>query len=404
MRSRMGLPFVALCSVPFVMVLSNSMLIPVLPEMQKAMDMSLFKISLILTAFSIPAGLVIPFGGMASDHWGRKTIVVPALFLFGLGGLAAGLASLFMSNPFNFIIGARILQGIGGGGTYQVAMAWAGDLYKGQSRGKAMGILEASNGLGKVSSPIIGAAAALIVWFAPFFVYPLLAWTSAAAVWFLVKEPDDTGNQGRPLREYWRELVQIVAHRGVSLAVAFGLGAVVLFMLFGVLSWYSDVLEKPHGITGFSKGFVIAVPVLIMAITSWLTGTYLLKMIERWLKWVVIAGASLIALALCLLYWLQDVVPLTIVVSILGLGSGLSLPVLNTMITSSAATSERGLITSFYGTVRFFGAALGPPAFGLLLEAGRGVMLFTGAAITALVAVAGVFWLNQQRMMQSRHP
>lgn len=398
MNSRMGLPFAALCSVPFVMVLSNSMLIPVLPQMQKAMEISLFQVSLILTAFSIPAGLVIPFGGMASDHWGRKTVVVPALVLFGLGGLLAGVAPLLLDEPFVFIAGARVLQGIGGGGTYQVAMAWAGDLYQGKSRGKAMGILEASNGMGKVLSPIMGAAAAMIVWYAPFFIYPLLAWLSAAAVWIWVKEPD-TSEKGQSLGNYWRELKKIFRHRGVSLALAFGLGAAALFMLFGVLSWYSDVLEDSHGIAGFAKGFVIAIPVSVMAITSWLTGSYLLKPFERWLKGIALTGISGVIVSLALLYLVKSVVALTAVVSVLGLGTGLVLPVLNTMITSSATTSERGLITSLYGTVRFFGAALGPPTFGLLVEAGTGIMLLSSAAATALVALAAGLWLNQRRLM-----
>ncbi|HEY8449546.1 MAG TPA: MFS transporter, partial [Bacillota bacterium] len=278
--------------------------------------------------------------------------------------------------------------------------ALAGDLYRGQRRARAMGILEASNGLGKVVSPILGSAAALLAWNAPFYVYPLLAWLSAAGVWLWVSE-SEAGRRARPFREYVRELGRIFADRGVALAVAFFMGAAVLFMLFGVLSWYSDVLERSHGITGFTKGFVIAVPVLVMAVTSWLTGTYLTERLRRWLKHVAIGGMGLIATALATLYAVRGPVPLTLVVSLLGFGNGLVLPVLNTLITSAAATGERGLVTSLYGTVRFFGAALGPPAFGLLLEAGPLWMFWGSAAVVALIALAGAFWLDAARLLRA---
>ncbi|NMA71676.1 MAG: MFS transporter, partial [Firmicutes bacterium] len=80
----------ALCSVPFVMVLGNSMLIPVLPAMGHALDVSPVQVGLLITAFSVPAGLLIPLAGALADRYGRKIIMVPALMLYGLGGLLAG--------------------------------------------------------------------------------------------------------------------------------------------------------------------------------------------------------------------------------------------------------------------------------------------------------------------------
>lgn len=62
----------ALGAVPFIMVLGNSMLIPVLPEMQKQLGITQFQTSLVISMFSIPAGLAIPFAGFLSDRLGRK--------------------------------------------------------------------------------------------------------------------------------------------------------------------------------------------------------------------------------------------------------------------------------------------------------------------------------------------
>ena len=160
MKGRTILTFAALCTVPFVLVLSNSMLIPVLPKMQRAMGISLFQVGLLITAFSIPAGTIIPLAGFLSDQYGRKLIMVPSLLIFGLGGVFAGLAALFLEKPYIYILLARILQGVGGGGTYQLAMALTGDIFQSEERSKALGILEAANGLGKVAAPLLGAGSA----------------------------------------------------------------------------------------------------------------------------------------------------------------------------------------------------------------------------------------------------
>ena len=91
MKKATAIQFAVLCGVPFVMVLGNSMLIPVFPQMKEAMNLTQFQVGLIITFFSLPAGILIPFAGFLSDRFGRKIIIVPALFLYGFGGLVSGL-------------------------------------------------------------------------------------------------------------------------------------------------------------------------------------------------------------------------------------------------------------------------------------------------------------------------
>lgn len=160
MQSQTRAQLAALATVPFIMVLGNSMLIPVLPQIGEALNLGQARVGLLITAFSLPAGLVIPWAGLLSDRVGRVTVIAPALILYGLGGLAAGLASVLVARPFLFILGARVVQGIGAGGTYQLALALAGDIFQSKERSKALGLLESANGLGKVVSPVAGAAAA----------------------------------------------------------------------------------------------------------------------------------------------------------------------------------------------------------------------------------------------------
>lgn len=400
MKGRTILTFAALCTVPFVLVLSNSMLIPVLPKMQRAMGISLFQVGLLITAFSIPAGTIIPLAGFLSDQYGRKLIMVPSLLIFGLGGVFAGLAALFLEKPYIYILLARILQGVGGGGTYQLAMALTGDIFQSEERSKALGILEAANGLGKVAAPLLGAGSALIFWYAPFFVYGVLAFTAALLVWFICEEPEKEGKK-EPLKSYLKNLQQIFSQKGRGLGICFLAGMLTLFLFFGVLSYFSDLLESRYHIKGFTTGLYIAGPVLAMALTSYLVGTLLQRQLAKLLKPAVITGLALQTSSLLILALVRRQYVLFVAIIILGIGSGILLPSLNMLITS-ASLKERGLVTALYGTVRFFGAALGPPTVGLALDLGPLVMFLAAALAAALIAALALFFLDEGELLPAK--
>lgn len=391
MKGKTLLILAVLGSVPFIMVLGNSMLIPVLPEMQKQLGITHFHASLVITMFSIPAGIVIPFAGFLSDRLGRKVIIAPALLLYGIGGLIAGIAALCMKECYWIIIGGRIVQGIGAAGTAPVAMALVGDIFTTKERSKALGYIEASNGLGKVVSPILGSIIAIIAWYATFFLFPLLTVPAAAAVWFLLKEPNAGGSQ-QGIRAYLGSVGQIFQNKAGFLITAFFTGALALLILFGILFFLSDYLESSLKLFGVKKGFVLAIPVLAMSSISLTTGLVIKKKIAL-MKKIIVTGLGVITLSLGLLPFLRNPWLDVAVMSSAGVGVGMILPCLNTLITGSASIQERGMITSLYGGVRFFGVAAGPPLFGLLENFGRYVMFWSSAGAALIMGILAVIAL-----------
>ncbi|GAF25884.1 permeases of the major facilitator superfamily [Moorella thermoacetica Y72] len=398
MKASMKLPFAILCTVPFIMVLGNSMLVPLLPLMRSSLNVTLVQVSLFITAFSLPAGIVIPFAGFLSDCYGRKTIMAPALIIYGAGGILAGLAAWLVASPYYLILGSRILQGIGAGGTYQLAMALASDIFQSKERTKALGLLEAANGLGKVVSPIAGAALGLLLWFAPFFVYGILAIPIGLAVWFLVREPEQGNKNKTDFHSYFHNLGQVLQEKGLSLMASILAGMIVLFILFGVLSYVSDLLEGMYGVTGIRIGLLIAIPVGTMALTSYLSGSYLQKTAGNFLKIVIIAGLVLEAAALVIMGLFANIYIFFLAMILMGFGTGVVLPAVNTLITSASAR-ERGGITCLYGSARFFGVALGPPAFGLAMTLGK-LPLFLGAAVlVGIIAFLTIAFIQTEKML-----
>jgi ACDE family multidrug resistance protein len=403
MDTRQKVMLAGLSSVPFVMVLGNSMLIPILPDMERALDLTSLQASLVITMFSVPAGLMIPLSGFLSDYFTRRVVIIPALILYGLGGLVAGAAALIDAGPtYALIIAGRILQGIGAAGTAPIAMALTGDIFKGQERGPALGVIEAANGFGKVISPVLGAAVGLIIWFAPFFVFPGLTALSAVAVWLAVKEPKKE-KQPQPPGQYFQDILKVFAKKTPLLLSCFLAGALALFVLFGILFFLSEHLEDRFQLSLIIKGLLLAIPVLFMSVTSFITGTVIKRRVTL-MKFLTVTGLGLITAALVVMPLSENTYLFFTSISFIGIGVGLILPCLTTLITSSVDVTKRGLITSLYGGVRFFGVAAGPAVFALLMDLGTRPMSWIVAGGAAAAGIVFLIFVRTKLLRQNPDP
>ncbi|MFD2671851.1 MFS transporter [Marinicrinis sediminis] len=384
------LQFAAIASVPLVLVLGNSMIIPVLPQLKKELQITQFQTSLVITLFSVCAGLFIPVLGYLSDRYSRKAVMIPCLIVYGLAGILAGFGAVWKS--YWVLITARALQGLGAAGTAPIAMALVGDLFKGGTESKALGLTEASNGAGKVLSPIIGSLLALLVWYAAFFAFPVFCLIALISVITLIHEPPRNGERQR-LGTYIGNVKEVLKQKGRWLITSFFAGSLALFVIFGVLFYLSDILEsKPYSITGVRKGFVLAIPLMGMVTTSYLTGS-IIKKNGLLMRWLMNIGLALSSLALVLtIFFFSNLYLFIALLTLSSIGTGLLLPCLNTLITGSVQKNERGMITSLYSSLRFLGVAAGPPIFGWLMTISDRVVFLTVSALSFL-ALTLVFFL-----------
>lgn len=381
--------FIAIATIPMVLVFGNSMLVPVLPEMQRELGISKFQSSLIISIFSLAAGIFIPIIGYLSDRFGRKIIIIPALIIYGGGGVLAGFGAIWSSYPV--IIAARAIQGLAAAGTAPIAMALVGDMYDGGTESKALGLTEASNGAGKVLSPIIGSLLALIVWYASFFAFPAFCVLSLLAVMFMIKEPKH--NQKQELKEYIQKIKDLFKEKGRWLITSFFAGSLGLFILFGVLFYLSNILEdKPYSVEGVKKALILAIPLLGMVITSYTTGS-LIKKNGILIRWLINIGLFMMTITLAAtLFFFKNIYVFIGLLTLSCIGTGLLLPCLNTMITGAVQKSERGMITSLYNSLRFLGVAAGPPLFGWMMDKSD-QLVFISVASLSLITLGFVFFL-----------
>ncbi|MFZ3578197.1 MFS transporter [Virgibacillus sp. DJP39] len=358
---------VSMASIPLIMTLGNSMLIPVLPIMEKEIDISKLQSSYIISVYSIVGIFLIPLAGFLSDRYGRKNVIIPSLIIAAIGALIAGWASWKMSDPFTLIIIGRILQGIGASGTAPIVLPLVGDMFKkDKDVSSTLGLIETSNTLGKVLSPIIGAVLAGVVWFLPFFSIPIFCLISVLLIIFLVKKPPKE-TKGPSFKDFKNDTKSVfVKHKRWLLSI-FVIGAILMFILFGILFYLSSVLEETYNVKGLRKGLYLAIPLAALCLASFITGKTIKDNLVV-MKWITFAGIVTASGSVVAIRFSEQVLYLLVVFLICGIGIGAVLPCMDALITESIEKGVRGTITSFYSAARFIGVAGGPPATALLMK------------------------------------
>lgn len=376
---------VSLASIPLVMTLGNSMLIPVLPTIEKELQISSFQVSMIITVYSVVAIFLIPIAGYLSDQYGRKRIIIPSLIIAALGGLLSGWVSWQVDDPYHLIIVGRLLQGAGAAGAAPIVMPLVGDIFKNESDvSNGLGVIETSNTFGKVLSPILGAVLASVVWFMPFFAFPIFCLISILMMTFLVKSPRLLAKPAK-LNVFLRSIKYTFKNEGKWLYAVFAIGCICMFVLFGVLFYLSTMLEEQHNIVGIKKGIILAIPLAALCISSYITGKGIGQEKQR-MKIVTAIGLVILTIANFSVAFSKDIYVLLTAMFASGLGIGFVLPSLDALVTEGVEKKQRGTITSVYSSMRFVGVALGPPIFALLMKASH-FTLFSVVTLVCLVAV-----------------
>src|ERR1700754_1882060 len=107
--------------------------------------------SWVFSAFLLAQSATTPIYGKLSDMFGRKPVLMAGIVLFLAGSLLCGFASSMPS-----LIAFRVLQGLGAGAIYPVAMTVIGDLYTLDERGHAQGMLAVVWAVSAVIGPLAG--------------------------------------------------------------------------------------------------------------------------------------------------------------------------------------------------------------------------------------------------------
>jgi MFS family permease len=102
-------------------------------------------------AYLLTTAAVSPFYGKLGDMYGRKPVLITAIALFLAGSLACGLVP-----SMQWLIAARVLQGLGGGGLFVSVYAVIGDLFDARQRARYQAYSTAAFTFGSILGPLAG--------------------------------------------------------------------------------------------------------------------------------------------------------------------------------------------------------------------------------------------------------
>lgn len=375
----------SIATIPLTMTLANSMLIPILPAMQKKLDITAFQASLIITVYAAIAIFFIPIAGYLSDRFGRKAVILPSLFIVAAAGALCGWAAMSLDKAYSVIIWARLLQGLGAAGAFPVVLPLVGDMFKREEDvSTGLGIVETANTFGKVLSPVLGSLLALWTWYMPFWAIPVFSLLSFFMVIFFVKKPKRESDE-KPMSPgaFLRSIGELFRENARWLYGILAVGGLGMFIVFGSLFFLSETLED-RGIDGVTKGAILAIPLAGLCTAAYLTGKWIgnKKPLMKWISVIALALGTAALLAIALIrsestWWLVGILTGG------SIGLGAALPCLDALLTESIDKKRRGTVTSIYSSMRFIGVAVGPPVSALLIKSSMETLFYVLGGVSA---------------------
>src|ERR1700760_4864050 len=131
----------------FMEVLDTSIANVALPHIAGSLSTSQEEATWVLTSYLVSSAIVLPISGWLSNRFGRKRFYMTCVALFTVCSFLCGLAP-----TLPFLIIARVLQGIGGGGLAPSEQAILADTFPVSRRGQAFAVY----GMAVVIAPAIG--------------------------------------------------------------------------------------------------------------------------------------------------------------------------------------------------------------------------------------------------------
>lgn len=367
-------------SITLIAVMGVASITPAFPRIKDALGINNHQIGYLITVFTLPGIFLNPVLGILADRFGRKTILIPSLFLFAI----AGAACAFTRN-FEWLLLFRFFQGVGAASLGSINVTLIGDFYEGRQRATAMGINASVLSIGTASYPALGGFVAMFGWYYPF-LFPFVA--IPVGLWVLLRLKTPKPPPGQPFLKYLKGVSRYLNDRNV---IALFLISIFTFViLYGsYLSYLPLLLNEKLGAEPYEIGLILS----FGSITTAFTSPNLGRLSTRFsFKALLIFANCLYVISMILipvigLKWLM-----LLPSAIFGVAMGLNIPGIQTLLAGSAPMQYRAAFMSVNGMVLRLGQTLGPVLTGMAyVAAGMKGAFYTGAVSALLIILLLVF-------------
>jgi ACDE family multidrug resistance protein len=359
-------------------MLGSTLISPILPTLQDTFDVPTASIGLVLTMFSLPGLLFAPLVGIFADRFGRRAVIVPMLFLYGIAG---GLTAL--APDFETLLVMRFLAGLGGSAVSFLTITLVGDLFAREHRATVLGFRIAAGQTASLILPPIAGALVLIGWQYPFLIYFLAV--PVGIFTLLVLEAGEK-KPAQSVGDYFRAVAG--ALRDKRLAGILTVAPTLMIVGQGAVAAYIPIFMASHfGASALVIGLVHSARIAAGITSAMSVGRLNARFGgER----LTIAAILVMASGLVWVPFAGSVGELVLPSVIIGLGSGAAFPAFQTLLVNEAPEDMLAAVTVANGMTNRFGQTTGPLLAGALFAAGDINAVFFGAA--AFLGAMAIFY------------
>ena len=362
--------------VTLMAVLGVASITPALPNVRIALGIPIEAVSLVVIIFTLPGVLFTPFLGVLADRLGRKIILGPSLFLFGIAGAANALAQ-----NFPMLLVFRFFQGIGAASLGAINVTLIGDLYFGKDRVDAMAYNTSIQGIGTAIYPTLGGLLALLFgWQFPFLL-PLVAIPIGLILLLALNNPEPKG--GGSFRQYLIQTGKILNNRYVG-GLLFASTSAFLMLYGAIITYLPEFMRAAFSADPSIIGLVISSASIASAIIA-LTVIWLRKRYSA--RALILIAFPLYALGLFFIPFAPNLFGLLLPVMVFGAAQAFNLPSIQTLLAGLCSPQERAALMSLNGWVLRLGQTLGPLILGIVVPFWGFSGAFWAGALIGLVSL-----------------
>jgi len=167
----------------------GSVLSVALPAIRESYGAGAQQVQWVVNTYLLPLSALLLLGGALGDHFGRRRLLVIGTGIFAITSLVCALAP-----SLDVLLAARVAQGIGAALLLPNSLALLDAAFRGEKRGRAVGIWAAAGAAAAAIAPLIGGwLVATVGWPAIFYINLPLAIAAILLALRFVAESQDAG-------------------------------------------------------------------------------------------------------------------------------------------------------------------------------------------------------------------
>lgn len=382
MNNKKALPILFL--VMFLVMVGFGIIIPVMPFYAEEIGANPTQLGLLMAVYSLMQLLFAPMWGRVSDRIGRKPVI-----MIGILGLSLSFFLMAISSELWMLFAARIIGGLLSSANMPTVMAYVADITSEEDRGKGMGIIGASVGLGFIFGPAIGGIFSQSSLNMPFYLAGATSLITFLLVTFVLKEslsPEQRSSQAK-------EKTSLLKAFNGPVSVLFILQLFVSLSLSGLEATFAYFAAEKAGLGAVQLGYIFMIMGLAGAIVQ---GGLVGRMTKKFGEGAVIQlGILISAIGFALILLIKGFGTAALFLTIFGVGNGLIRPSVSSLLTKKS-TAGHGSTTGLLSSFDSLGRIIGPPLGGWLFSIAIGMPYISGIILSVIALL--LYQIYQARL------